>query len=114
MNTIDLEVRSLLRRFLAGSITVLELREALTRAVLGEDSAYVDEVVGVLFADGEGSDSPELRSRFAVLVWGEPVPTAAEEGRLARIPSTTFAGFGSSSARVENVSAWSEVLHTAL
>lgn len=113
MSIVDVEVRSLLRRFLAGSITVADLHEALSRAALGEDSALVDEVIGVLFADGEGADSDELRERFSVLVWGEMVPAPAEEGRLARVPGATIFGFGGTAARTSTDSAASEDLHTA-
>lgn len=113
MSVLDAEVRSLLRRFLAGSIGVVDLRESLTRAAMGEDSALVDEVVGVLFADGQGADSEELRERLGVLVWGEMVPGPSEEGRLARVPGTMLSGFGGSAATTSTANAATEAVHTA-
>lgn len=66
--TLAFDPRSLLSDFLDGHMSLADLREALSPHILGASDPFVDELVGILFADGDGSDSPELRCELRILL----------------------------------------------
>ena len=98
-----LQPRSLLRDFLSGGLSLEAFRMAITPLVMGRDDAFVDQIVGIMFADGEGADTPELRRELRALVIGEEVPDPKQEGTMAAVPGSRMLGRGSSTSRVQRI-----------
>ena len=69
-----LEPRVFLNEFLSGSLTLEQLLTDLTPWVIGPDDMLVDQIVGLVFADARGVDTPELRRQLCALVVGEETP----------------------------------------